>query len=140
MPSLSVSSQIAFRLGASEAKELHSKDIDSEHLFLGLCKLEDILYIEKKAISDIDENQWQQALLDVKEFRDSLALASFDPKPARRRLRKILQESESTQEEFSGHRISPADVCLHSFPAIEKTSLHRCVRCIRCYGRARKGK
>ena len=104
MPSLSISSQIAFRLGASEAKELHSKDIDSEHLFLGLCKLEDILYIEKKAISDIDENQWQQALLDVKEFRDSLALASFDPNPARRRLRKILQESESIQEEFSGHR------------------------------------
>ncbi len=104
MPSISISAQIAFRLAASEAKALQQENIDSEHLFLGLCKLEDILSIEKKAISDIDENQWQQALVDVKEFRDSLALVPFDPKQARRRLRKILQESGASKEAFSGHR------------------------------------
>lgn len=104
MSSLSISSKIAFRLAGGEAKALQQENIDSEHLFLGLCKLEDILSIEKKAISDIDENQWQQALVDVKEFRDSLALVSFDPKQARRRLRKILQESGASKEAFSGHR------------------------------------
>ncbi len=104
MPFLSVSSQIAFSLAVGEAQALRSKDIDSEHLFLGLCKLEDILHLERTAISDIDETQWQQALQDVKEFRDSLSLSAFDPKKARRWLRKILHESEPGTDKFSGHR------------------------------------
>jgi len=104
MSSLSFSSKIAFHLAGGEAKALQQENIDSEHLFLGLCKLEDILSIEKKAISDFDENQWRQVLVDIKEFRDSLALVSFDPKQARRRLRKILQESGTSKEAFSGHR------------------------------------
>jgi ATP-dependent Clp protease ATP-binding subunit ClpC len=104
MPELSLPSKLAFRLAASEAKRLSSRDIDSEHVFLGLCKLEAILYIEKNAISDIDDHQWQQVLVDIKDFRDSLALASFDPKQARRNLRKALYESSPHKEEFTGHR------------------------------------
>lgn len=104
MTDLAVSSQIAFSLAAGEAQALGRKDIDSEHLFLGLCKLEDILHLERTAIADIDETQWQQALQDVNEFRNSFLMLAFDPKKARRRLRKILHESEPGKEKFSGHR------------------------------------
>lgn len=104
MTVLSISSQIAFKLAAGEAKRLQSKDIDSEHLFLGLCKLEDILKIERSALSDIDEHQWQQALADVKAFCFALERVDFDPKKARRRLRKIVHDAQRVAEIFSGHR------------------------------------
>jgi ATP-dependent Clp protease ATP-binding subunit ClpC len=121
MADLSTSSLIAFRLSANEAEVLQCKEIDNEHLFLGLCKLEDLLHLEKNPLSDIDESQWQQALQDIREFRESLTLANFDPKKARRRLRKILQELEPGTEKFSGHRTQR---CRDLFTFAEKICKH----------------
>jgi len=104
MPDLSVSAKIAFRLAAAEAKALQQENIDSEHLFLGLCKLESILQIERHAITGLDDHQWGMALEEIAAFRDFLASVAFDPQHARRRLRKILHESEPCTENFSGHR------------------------------------
>jgi ATP-dependent Clp protease ATP-binding subunit ClpC len=117
MPDLAVSSQIVFSLAANEARALHSRDIDSEHLLLGLCKLEDILQVERTDISDIDEADWQQAQQDIREFRDSISQTAFDFKKARRQLRKILRETAAGDEDFSGHRTQR---CREVFSAAEE--------------------
>lgn len=101
---VSIASQIAFSLAVGEAQALGSSHIDTEHLFLGLCKIEDVLQVEKDAIPDIDESQWQRARHDIKEFRALLSDSDLDPKKARRRLRKILHEAPTDTGKFSGHR------------------------------------
>jgi len=123
---LSVASQIAFSLAAGEAQALRSKDIDSEHLFLGLCKLEDIMQLERTGIPDIDEFQWHRALQDIREFRDSLLPSSFDPKKARRRMRKILQESVPGAEMFSGHRTERCRNLFHIRAMMRPLGQERC--------------
>jgi ATP-dependent Clp protease ATP-binding subunit ClpC len=104
MQDLSIASQIAFGLAAYEAQMLKSKYIDSEQLFLGLCKVEDVLRMGKEAFKDISDADWIYAREEIVEFRDNLLAAGFDPKAARRRLRKIIYESQEETGEFSGHR------------------------------------
>lgn len=62
---LSIASQIAFSLAAYEAQALKSKFIDSEHLFLGLCKVEDILTAGREAVQSISESDWQDACEEI---------------------------------------------------------------------------
>lgn len=116
---LAISSRIAFSLAAGEAQALRSENIDTEHLFLGLCKIEDILRVGKDAIPDISEEQWQQLRSDVEEFKDVLSDAGLDPKKARRRLRKILHEIQTDTRNFSGHR-TPR--CREVFATAERLS------------------
>ena len=104
MPNLSIASQIAFSLAVYEAKALKSKFIDSEHLFLGLLKVEDILTAGIEKVHNISESDWQDACGEIRKFRDILSERGFDPKKARRRLRKIIYESQEEKGEFSGHR------------------------------------
>ena len=52
---LSKASQIAFTIAAYETQALKNKFIDTEHLFLGLCKIEDIIAIGKEAIQNITD-------------------------------------------------------------------------------------
>lgn len=101
---LSVASQIAFSLAAGEAQALGNKHVDTEHLFLGLCKIDDILHMEQGAIPDIDEQQWIQAKGDITLFVKTLVDTGVNPKKARRRLRSILNESDMEKGLFSGHR------------------------------------
>jgi len=104
MPNLSIASQIAFSLAVYEAKALKSKFIDSEQLFLGLLKIEDILTSGREAVHNISESDWQDACTEIQNFKDNFLASGFDPKKARRRLRKIIYESQEEKGEFSGHR------------------------------------
>jgi len=104
MPNLSIASQIAFSLAVYEAKALKSKFIDSEQLFLGLLKIEDILTSGREAVHNISESDWQDACGEIQNFKDNFLASGFDPKQARRRLRKIIYESQEEKGEFSGHR------------------------------------
>ncbi|RLG52442.1 MAG: ATP-dependent Clp protease ATP-binding subunit ClpC [Thermoproteota archaeon] len=82
---------------------LRSRFIDAEHLFLGLCKIEDILSLEKGAIPDLSDQDWDQACAEVEEFREALINAGLDPKISRRRLRKILYDADMEKGTFLGH-------------------------------------
>lgn len=104
MSYLSTASQLAFSLAAWEAQALRSKYIDTEHLFLGLCKIEDILKMGKSPIQDIDEKEWQVAINEIKDFTTILTASGFDSKRVRRNTRKLLKESMTSQGVFSGHR------------------------------------
>jgi hypothetical protein len=101
---LSEASQIAFTITAYEAQALKNKFIDTEHLFLGLCKIEDIIAIGKEAIPNITEKGWERIYNEIAEFRDFLLSKGIEPKKTRRRLRKIIYESDLEKGEFSGHR------------------------------------
>lgn len=104
MPTLSPASNIAFSLAALEAEALKSKYIDTEHLFLGLCKVEYILNAEPDAIQGMTRDDWEEAVEEIKTFKQVLENIGVDPKKARRRLRKILSESDMEEGKFSGHR------------------------------------
>ena len=101
---LSEASQIAFTIAAYEAQALRNKFIDTEHFFLGLCKIEDIITIGKEAIQNITDEEWKRVYDEVVGFRDFLINKGIEPKKTRRRLRKIIYESDLEKGEFSGHR------------------------------------
>lgn len=104
MFNLSIASQLAFDLAVYEAQALQSKYIYAEHLFIGLCKVEDILRLGRDSFKDVSESEWQDACNEILKFRNVLLEKGLDPKKARRRLRKIIYESQTETGEFSGHR------------------------------------
>jgi len=116
---LSPASQIAFNLAAIEAQALNNKFIEKEHVFLGLCKVEDILDINKQTIPNINDFEWNKTFLEIRDFKDFLMARGIDCKKLRRRLRKILHESELEKGEFSGHRTQN---CREIFDEAEKLS------------------
>lgn len=104
MPSLSAASRIALAIGSAEASAREAGDLDSEHLVLGLFKIEDILSRGMEVAPGITKKEWEEACDEARDFRDSLLRAGIQPKRARRGLRKILRDSGSKREKFSGHK------------------------------------
>lgn len=102
---LSIGSQTAFSLAAGESQALGNISIEPEHIFLGLCKISDILGLDKSIIPDLSESQWNGLKEEVKRFTDLLMSSGLDPKNARRRLRNIIKDSGALERgPFSGHR------------------------------------
>jgi hypothetical protein len=89
---LSRASQIVYTIAAYEAQLLENKFIDTEHLFLGLCKIEDIIAIGKEAFQNITEEEWEEIHNEVVEFKDFLLGKGIVPQKTRQRLRKIIYE------------------------------------------------
>lgn len=104
MAHLSTASQMAFNVAAAEAKALSHVYIDTEHLFLGLCKIEDLLYMSRDEIPGIAEAEFQRAKEEVSGLREFLTGRGIDCRNTRRRLRKILLKSGLETGMFSGHR------------------------------------
>ena len=119
MSDLSIASKIAFSFSVFEAQALGSEYVDSEHLFIGLCKVEDILNVGKESVRGISDKEWQDAKKETKEFRDFLLSNGLDPVKTRRRLRKILSEVQKGKKEFSGHR---SKRCKEAFAKAETMS------------------
>jgi ATP-dependent Clp protease ATP-binding subunit ClpC len=117
VPTLSAASRIAFAMGSAEASALGAGDLDSEHLVLGLLKIEDILALGAEALPGITEREWEEAGDETREFRDALLRAGIQPKGSRRALRRILHGSASKREKFSGHR---TERCRELFAAAER--------------------
>lgn len=104
MTKLSISSQLAFSFTLLEVKALGAEYIDTEHLFLGLCKIEDVLNLNIDDFRDISEEDWQEILKDVSDFSNILVDNGLNLKKTRRTFRRILYESQSEKKDFSGHR------------------------------------
>lgn len=121
MTYLSIASGIAFSLAAMEAKMLKSEYIDTEHLLLGLCKIEDILDTGPDIIEGITKDDWETAKEEIHDFMELLTNIGLDTKKARRRLRKILYESQNGKGTFSGHR-TPR--CREVFDGAERLCRH----------------
>lgn len=102
MPHPTPSVKLAFMLASLEAQQLQHENIDTEHLFLGLCKIEDVLSLSADKFG-LDRDEWHQVVHQVQPFMDQLKASGLDPAGARRRLRGILYENRQ-KTEFSGHR------------------------------------
>ena len=95
---------IAFNLAAIEAQLIRSENIDSEHMFLGLCKLEDMVSMTHDPKMGIGDVEWKDILQEIKDLVQIFDKNGIQSKRARRRLRKIIMESQAKSYEFSGHR------------------------------------
>jgi ATP-dependent Clp protease ATP-binding subunit ClpC len=117
---LSIASQIAFTLAAAEAKNLNSENIDVEHFFLGLCKIDDILYQAPDSFGIIPD-RWTEVVSEVLVLSKKLKRAGLDLKKGRRWLREILN---NTREKgiFSGHRTSR---CREVFSNAERMAMEQ---------------
>lgn len=93
-------------IAANEAEMTKSVYIDSEHVFLGLCKSEDLRNMKPHSAegAKIDEKLWEDALAEVEELNDRFADVGFDPKLARRMLRRIIMDTQKETGRLSGHR------------------------------------
>lgn len=102
---LSLASQMVFSIAAMEAKSLNSSYIDSEHLFLGLCEVGDVLLaLEKESVPNISKEDLRGAQEEVRDFTDIFE-DYFDPRKTRRIVRKIIARTQK-EEGFTGHRTS----------------------------------
>lgn len=101
---LTQGSQTVFMLSGMEAQALKSKVIDNEHLFLGLLKSEDILSLGEKDFLNLNANGVSVLKDEVSALVAVLKECGLDCKPARRKLRRHIKDSQKEEGEFSGHR------------------------------------
>lgn len=116
MAILSNASRIVLSIAANEAQFTGSKYIEVEHLFLGLCKIEDILPVGKIEIPNLTEFQWIKISEEIKKLLNFFNKFGIKSKRTRRRLRAIVQDSEIEKGKFSGHR---TDQCKKVFKDAE---------------------
>jgi ATP-dependent Clp protease ATP-binding subunit ClpC len=121
MPEFSTASRIAFSLGAMEAEHLGSEFIAVEHIFLGLCKMEDILSVSPQILG-IDDRVWPGVLKELDNFICHLKSCDFDLKSSRRCLRGILACGQAEKKKFSGHRTPQ---CREAFLLAEKKAVEQ---------------
>lgn len=103
---LTPASQTVFMLSGMEAEALKSKLIENEHLFLGVLKSEDILSLGEKDFLNLNANDVSILKDEVSALVAVLKECGLDCKPARRRLRRLVKDSQKEEGEFSGHRSS----------------------------------
>lgn len=120
MSYLSSAAQLAFNLSAVETMALGHVMIDSEHLFLGLCKAEDCIKMSKEDFRLTSDTEFEQIITEIrgmKAFFESNGVSCTD---ARRSLRKLIHESNVETGDFSGHRTSR---CKNVFALAERICL-----------------
>lgn len=104
MAGLTVGAQAAFALAAYEAEQLGCASIDTEHLFLGLCKVEALRDAKPEQFGELAPADFQALLQELATYTASLEAGGLDAKQARRGMRALLAQSNPTRETFSGHR------------------------------------
>ncbi|MEO0294347.1 MAG: ATP-dependent Clp protease ATP-binding subunit [candidate division WOR-3 bacterium] len=117
MKPLSTGAQIAISIAATEAKFIPSPYLENEHVFLGLCKVEDVLTLDE--VEGISENQFNDAKREIQNFSNFLRSCGIDPKTARRRLRVIIKYKQPVESNFTGHR---SERCREMFNTAERIS------------------
>ena len=101
---LSLGAQTVFMLGGMEAEALKSAVIDSEHLWLGVLKSEDILALKAGGLPKVTDGELEELKGELTDLQSRLQHSGLDRKAARRRLRRLLKEAPTEPGEFSGHR------------------------------------
>lgn len=92
-------------VSVGEAVQLKARELDREHLFLGLLKIEDLLKAENP-LRDMPEEDWKVAHQEVSDFAAFLKQKNISAKALRRRLRRMLLDANQSPGEFTGHRTS----------------------------------
>ncbi len=117
---LTAASQTVLMLSAMEARALRSKVIDIEHLWLGFLKSEDILSLDERNFPNLSGDE-------VKEIKDEISVlvarlreGRLECKTARRRLRRLVKDSQQDEGEFSGHRSPRCREAFHSAARISE--------------------
>ncbi len=101
---LSSGSQTVFMLSVEEARALRSKVIENEHLWLGLLKSEDILALEDGDFRNLSSSDVKSIKDEIRALGKRFTESRLDCKSARRRLRRLVKDSQQEEGEFSGHR------------------------------------
>jgi ATP-dependent Clp protease ATP-binding subunit ClpC len=92
-------------ISVAEAVNLQARDLDREHIFLGLLKIEDLVNGDKP-IPEMTEANWDDAKQEIAVFVAFINQKNIPAKSMRRRLRRLLLDQNVPQGEFSGHRTS----------------------------------
>lgn len=117
MSALTPATYLAVALSAGEAHYLKSQYIENEHILVGLLKIEDFQESQTSPASDINEQQWQSALVEIASFRNILTDCDINCKNTRRRLRKLIIEHQGKPRKYSGHR---SNRCKQMFAVAEE--------------------
>ncbi len=104
MSDLSAASYLAYYLSACEASSMKSAYIDTEHLWIGLCKVEDIIDAKIDLPPELRGIDQEKAMKEIKEFKSLLEACGLDCKRARRKMRELLYKDKISDEAFTGHR------------------------------------
>ncbi len=103
MAMVTVAARGAVTLAAYEAEQLGSPNIDCEHVFLGLCKIDSFreLSAEDAGLSQEAASELRQ---EIAAFLAALGGTGFDAVRARRRMRELWHASNPERDAFTGHR------------------------------------
>ncbi|HEX3044144.1 MAG TPA: ATP-dependent Clp protease ATP-binding subunit [Bacillota bacterium] len=104
MSDLTTATYLAVIIGANEAHDWKSECIETEHILVGLLKVEDFLDSPESPTSEISEPQWNAALAEITSFRALLDDCDINCQNIRRRLRKLIIDHQGKPKKFSGHR------------------------------------
>ncbi len=96
--------QIALAVAAAEAEHLGAPEIDSEHMVLGLLKLEDVVLSIPGPPAGMGAEAWGEVTAEAAAFAVTLTSACVDATLTRRTLRWILRDERASAGAFSGHR------------------------------------
>lgn len=94
--------EVLLAISAQEAVNLAAEDLDVEHIFLGLLKLEDLKDVPPEQMEADLREKWEEAMDEAQEVAEFFKKSHVDMVKSRRRLRGIL--SKRRQGRFSGHR------------------------------------
>ena len=114
---LTNASNTVFMLAAMEAEAIGSAVIDSEHLFLGLLKSEDVFSLGDGDFMNLGAAEVKEVKEEIGRFVSSLKESRIECRTARRRLRRLVKDSQNEVGEFTRHR-SPR--CREAFGMAEQ--------------------
>lgn len=100
---LSPSINILTGVSAAEAVNLQARDLEPEHILLGLLKIEDLLQGEKP-VAEMSDGDWDETRQEIARLVDFFKQKKIAGKTLRRRLRRLWLDQGRAGGEFSGHR------------------------------------
>lgn len=95
--------KVVFSIAVAEAEYIQSAELEPEHFFLAMLKVEDVL--GSGLISrELPEKEAQEASAEIVAVVEFWKQQGLSCKRMRRRLRYLVAESQEKKGEFSGHR------------------------------------
>jgi ATP-dependent Clp protease ATP-binding subunit ClpC len=104
MSRLTVAARAAYAVAAREAKSLGSESIDTDHLFIGLCKGKSLGKLQPGEVFGLDQGDMGPLREEAAAFQKAAWRAGLDLVQARRRLRHLWKEAHPQPAPFAGHR------------------------------------
>jgi ATP-dependent Clp protease ATP-binding subunit ClpC len=103
---LSNASNTVFMLAAMEAEALRSAVVETEHLFLGLLKSQDVLTINERDFVNLGPAEVKDLKKEIRNLVARFVACGLNIRDARRRLRSLVKQSQSEEGSFTRHRSS----------------------------------